>query len=511
MNIAIVHYHLNRGGVTRVIANQLLSLDGELERDEPCRAAILFGGRSQGWPNDVTDRLESIDLQLCPLPSLDYDDRPVDRSDVLAGEIRELLRRLEFAPGETLLHVHNHSLGKNVSLSGAIRRLAEDGFPLLLQIHDFAEDFRPVGYRLLADTLGSDVLATTLYPQADHVHYAVLNRRDQTILQAGGVDSSNLHFLPNPVPDLGPLPDRTAARSKLLDRFGIPAERPFVLYPVRGIRRKNFGEALLWSVLMGAHADFGFTLEPLNPAEQPAYRQWKNLAAELDLPCHFETGGETGLTFEENLSASDLILTTSVAEGFGMVFLESWLAGRPLTGRNLPEVTTDFTEAGIRFDNLYDRFEIPVEWIDLDYFLQAIESTYAKVTKQYGSPPADRSTIERAVEAKVLNGSVDFADLDVPLQQAVIRRAHADVLARQELCQLNPVVERLLSGESELVEHNRRVVQQTYSLRASGNRLKTVYSDVLSSERSASITAPSAGDKILDGFLDLNRLRLIRG
>ena len=37
---------------------------------------------------------------------------------------------------------------------------------------------------------------------------------------------------------------------------------------------------------------------------------------------------------------------TSLAEGFGMVFLESWLAECPLLGRDLPEITRDFVEAG---------------------------------------------------------------------------------------------------------------------------------------------------------------------
>jgi len=48
MNLAIVHYHLNRGGVARVIENQLLALDAVLDPMRPWRAVILHGGRNAG-------------------------------------------------------------------------------------------------------------------------------------------------------------------------------------------------------------------------------------------------------------------------------------------------------------------------------------------------------------------------------------------------------------------------------------------------------------------------------
>ncbi|MCH7988084.1 MAG: hypothetical protein IID46_02915, partial [Planctomycetes bacterium] len=339
MNIAIVHYHLNRGGVTQVVRNHLLALDAVSDPDQRIRTAILFGGRKQGWNNDLPEQLNAISLKLCPIPQLDYDSRPVAEPEALAAEMRSQLHRLEFSPGETVLHVHNHGIGKNASLPGALRILALEGYNLLLQIHDFAEDFRPAHYRLLQDAIGRESLNETLYPQASQIHYAVLNRRDFSILQQAGVDASRLHFLPNPVvPASEEKPDKEHARRKLHDRCNISRDQQYVLYPVRGIRRKNLGEALLWSLLAGNSTVVGITLAPINPAEQARYTGWKNLAAELDLPCRFETGEEQGLGFAENLAAADLILTTSVAEGFGMVFLESWLSDCHLAGRNLPEV-----------------------------------------------------------------------------------------------------------------------------------------------------------------------------
>lgn len=87
MNIAIVHYHLNRSGVTQVVMNQLLPLDRVLGGREVLRAAILFGSRDKGWPADFADKLKSIDVCLVPIPRLDYDTQPITEPHVLADEL----------------------------------------------------------------------------------------------------------------------------------------------------------------------------------------------------------------------------------------------------------------------------------------------------------------------------------------------------------------------------------------------------------------------------------------
>ena len=212
----------------------------------------------------------------------------------LANDVRTTLQEIGFDPRETVLHVHNHSLGKNASLPAALCLLAEDGYALLLQIHDFAEDYRPENYARLAVGLrsqggcGKDGLAGYLYPQASRIHYATLNQRDCDILRQAGVLVERLHRLPNMVEDHGSSEGRGEARRRLAASVGVPSTGGFVLYPVRGIRRKNLAEALLWSALAGEDVHFGFTLPPLNPAERPRYEHWKRLARRFGLRCHFE-------------------------------------------------------------------------------------------------------------------------------------------------------------------------------------------------------------------------------
>jgi len=234
MNIAIFHYHLNRGGVTRVIANHLLALDSLPSTGEPFRAAIIFGGRDAGWPHELADRLQNVELSLHAVEDLDYNTQPVANPVALAKQIRAVLDQLGFHPADTLLHVHNHSLGKNASLPGALKILAANGFAQLRQIHDFAEDFRPGNYRLLCDTFGREQVPAELYPRDENIHYAVLNRRDYAILRDAGVPSQRLHFLPNSLPTPTDLPDRDGRACRHISALA------FVLRigPMEGRRRE---------------------------------------------------------------------------------------------------------------------------------------------------------------------------------------------------------------------------------------------------------------------------------
>src|SRR5208337_2292412 len=219
--LAIVHYHLNRGGVTQVIINQLRALDLALQTERPWRVVLVSSGCRVDWPEQLPDQLGSIRLDMIEIPAMDYDRDPVASPGELARQIREGLRGRGYSADDTILHVHNHSLGKNLSLPGAIRILACDGFRLLLQIHDFAEDYRHEHYARMTAALatmatdGTDDLAAVLYPQAEHIHYATLNRRDWSMLRDAGVPLARLHLLPNPVPELGTLTARADARVRL--------------------------------------------------------------------------------------------------------------------------------------------------------------------------------------------------------------------------------------------------------------------------------------------------------
>lgn len=436
MQLAILHHHLNRGGVTTVIANHLRSLATLPDGEKPERVVVFFDGQRDGWPDDLPPEMS---IALVDEPALGYDEAGADADPIKLADI--LCARFTAAgvlPGDTLLHVHNHSLGKNASLPGALAHLAGDGWRMLLQIHDFAEDNRPENYQHLREATGisdPDELGEILYPQAPGIHYATLTERDAEILRAAGIPDERLHTLPNPVHEFGSMLSPEVAKTKVYPLLGLPPTGRLIVYPVRGIRRKNLGEMLLLAALAPEGTYFAVTLAPKNPIERASFDRWKYLAEELDLPCLFDTGGAYSCDFNETLAAADAILTTSVAEGFGMVFLEAWLVGKPLVGRDLPEITREFKAAGIIFDGLIDSITCPPDWDE------------------------------------------DFGKLKPVDQEGLIDRVAKEPKIAEAVASLNrQLLSAMTTPPTDTIEANAAIVRSVYSAEAIGSRLAKLYS-----------------------------------
>ncbi len=516
MDVAILHHHLNRGGVTQVIVNHLRALSAVAEDRVRFRVAILYGGRREDWPNDLPSQLPGVELSLHVVPELRYDGdlQPKPQPDELAKKLTSTLAAIGFSPDTSVLHVHNHSLGKNVSLPGALATLARAGYPLLLHIHDFAEDFRPENYRCLVEAVGEGNprrLSAALYPQAAHVHYAVLNGRDFQVLRSAGVSPDHLHSLPNPVAGFGKLPSKEEARRKVAKRCERTAKGRYLIYPVRAIRRKNLGEALLWSAVAEPGDHFAVTQPPLNPIEGPSYEFWKKLAADLSLPFLFEAGNVDGLTFQDNMAAADGVLTTSVAEGFGMVFLEAWLASLPLIGRNLPEITADFVQVGVNLDTLYARLEIPLYWVGRSTFCGMMEEVYRKALADFGQPQPSAEQFNRDIQSLICDDLVDFASLSPSLQRQLILQVKEHRNRRERLLELNPKLRTISRADlGELVSSNAAAVRENFSLESAGRRLDRIYRTLSASPKIDRLEPPEEGLNMLQAFLSLPRLQPLR-
>ncbi len=518
MHLAILHYHLNHGGVTQVIANHLRALGQCARSGWPERVAVVYGGRRGGWPEELCNEPLPFSVELIELPSLDYDREPIADPERLAGELHSTLADRGFAADQTVLHCHNHALGKNASLPGALGRLACDGYRVLLQVHDFVEDFRPENYRHLAAALGtidSRRLAELLYPQAAGIHYAVLTSRDRAVLAAAGVADDRLHLVPNPVAEFTDWQSAAAARPAARQTLGIEDGTPLIVYPTRGIRRKNIGEVLLLAALFRRQATLAVTLAPINPVERVSYDRWRDLSDELGLACRFEVGESMGLSYADILAAADMLVTTSVAEGFGMVFLETWLARRLLMGRNLPEITSDFVDQGIQFPGLYDELSIPREWFDEGELRGEWGDAYRLACEAYGAEPQPDRVLARQMDELLAGGCVDFAVLPPRLQATVIRRAWTDADAAAELSaaggdRLAAVASVDRESEHDMIAANARLVRRHWSLEAIGGRLVDVYQSLSASEPTDRLEPLPAGRAILNTFLDIRRLHPIR-
>jgi FMN phosphatase YigB (HAD superfamily) len=378
MKVAIVHYHLGHGGVSEVIASASRAMT------------------ASGVPHVILAGASSIagspDLPMCVVEPLGY---------TQSADPDGLLEQLRSAAGTRLggppeiWHFHNHSLGKNPAVPHLVARLASEGERLLLQIHDLAEDGRPENAANLKN-------CPNLYPVGPCVHYAFLNSRDRDRFITAGLPELNAHLVPNPIEARPVSP--------------APSGAPLLLYPVRGIRRKNLGETLLLAALAPQGTRVAITRAPLNPGAKKNHDAWGRFSNEINLPVEFDVVDRIApeqhaeSTFKSWIASATHLVTTSVSEGFGMVFLESIAHGRPLLGRSLPHLAADY---GVRTGCLYDKLLVPREWVNEAIFSEcrrvAMDGLWAAWNLQ---PPA----IELA------DGPVDFGNLPEILQQRVLRK-----------------------------------------------------------------------------------------
>jgi glycosyltransferase involved in cell wall biosynthesis len=424
MRIAIIHHHLHQGGVTRVIESQLNALP-----DYGNYKLTVHTG--DPMPHLAVNNL-NIDFYCCE--SLRYltDDLSEEQ---IHDTFEKIARYLEQVAGANdILHFHNLNLGKNPLLTLASYNLAKRGLKIINHCHDFAED-RPRNYAFLESIIqgyfGKNINGI-LYPPLNHYHYIVLTSKDHDRLLEYGVQHERINLLPNPVTFLMNKEEKLSQETakKIL---GVDKALKLCLYPVRAIHRKNIGEFILLSVLLQKQASWMITQPPQNPVEIPEYERWKDFCSALQIPVIFEAGKI--IDFHNLLPAVDFCITTSIMEGFGLAFMEPWLAGIPVIGRNINYCTADLKRNGIRFPLLYDRFIV----------------SFRK---------------ER----------IDFKDLDPMQQQQVIQEILLQPGKLTEVIALNPFLRDFLKPvEAEIILHNQQVIREKYSLESYGQQLHGIY------------------------------------
>ena len=479
MKIAVVHYHLQPGGVTRVIENTIQAWE---ENGNDIQAVAISGRPYPGDQLPITRVVEGLDY-ASPEDAID--------PQVLGKRLKESAKDA-LGQSPDLWHIHNHSLGKNPSLTAAAAILAESGERILLHPHDFAEDGRPGNYLSLSEVY------QRAYPTGPNIHYAALNQRDRAFLAQMLQNSpSPVHLLANAVPTVSTF---TTQESKI--QSDLPEN--LFLYPVRAVRRKNLGELAL---LASSHVDchFANSLGPTNSEFVPIFEEWKNFASELKLPLTYGLGQETDVSFTEMVRHAQSILSVSVAEGFGLGFLEPWAFGKGLCGRNLPEITSDFAELGVSLSNLYERLPIPLDCIpSVTELKETIQSALEKFYLNYQQDLPEDGT-ELAFKSMVENDSIDFGRLDESNQQAIIRTVSQSSDLQQGI-QRHAGLEVL---DNDIIDRNRHAVSEKFSLSSYADRTLKIYLELLDTVDTTGCQFAN-GQLLLDQYLSPARLNLLR-
>ncbi|MBN2440072.1 MAG: hypothetical protein JXJ04_01960 [Spirochaetales bacterium] len=426
MNLFIVHYHLHRGGVSRIISSQIDSL-----KNSPLFERInIISGRLP--KNNTLDTTGIIIQELLDYLSFDFTRKDYkEKEEALYRFFKKTVMK------DDIIHAHNSSLGKNPLFTHVLYRLAMEGYAIFYHCHDFAED-RPDNFRFLKQVISGffhEDLNSTLYPDTPRTLFGVLNSFDRTRLLDNNIEEKRIHYLPNPVNTKNSLVWETKEQAfqAVCSHFSLNPAKPLMLYPVRVIQRKNIGEYLLLASLFRDRASWMVTMPPKNPTEITAYVKWKAFAKKIESPVIFEAGDR--MEFNTLMHAAFRVITTSVREGFGMCFLEPWTFGTPVSGRSIPYVLSDFRKDSLQFPNLYDT--LPVTWKG---------------------------------ETK------DFPDFPVKTQMNIIEKILTDRKMKETFL-ISTSIEKIIFAPvaESIIRDNLKIIEENYSFEKYGKKLDTIY------------------------------------
>jgi hypothetical protein len=421
----------------------------------------------------------SFPVNVIHIPELAYTSvfrKPFEPEDVAKAVVRKI--RDHFDGPCDIAHVHNPLLAKNTNFLNILKALQKRGLPLLLQVHDFAEDGR-----------------AQLYFKEDYpadCHYCVVNSRDYRILLKSGLKKQGLHQLFNCVssPQILPKP---------------VTEAPVVVYPIRAIRRKNIGEAMLWSSLLDDEIKLSITLPPNSAPDIASYKSWKVFAAHHRLRVEFDSG--LSKPFETIVCSAHSLLTTSITEGFGFSFLEPWLFDKFVWGRKLPDICIDFESRGVDLDHMYSELMVPIEGFDSEAFNNQWRKTIKGTARIFGLQ-IDPAQIQAAYSAITKGGMIDFGLLGEKFQKQVLQNLLSQRAYMQQLLNVNPLLSNFGSttAHKNIIESNRNAVNDNYHMAQYRENLLKLYTQVVAT----SVRQHIDKKKLLSEFFDLNRFSLLK-
>ena len=442
-DLVVFHYHFLPGGVSSVVQAGVRAL----RQHGAGIGRITLAGAAfpeAGFPGAGAE----LDCQVCP--ELGYLERRDPGPAAVAGAGRALAESLlqRFGSADAVWWVHNHHLGRNPVFTQAILDVARSGRQrLILQIHDFPECGR---YANLARLQRS--LASPPYPVGPSVRYALINRRDLAVLREAGIPEGQLWLLENPL-ELEP-GQGSASPAEVKRALGLPAgPRPLLLYPVRCIRRKNVLEAALLCRLAAEPADLAVTLPGVSAAERSYSRLVQKAFARGWAPGVFGAGlalEARGLSLEDLLRAGDLILCSSVLEGFGYLFLQSLVWGKPLLARDLDVLDGMRDLFAGRPAGFYGEVWAPLARGQRRRLLEAYRAKLRRLAAARVLPAGVTEALAEQLDRVCGGPAVEFSFLPVADQLGLLRAAGRDARLVAELRELNRgplgTLERL-SGE----------------------------------------------------------------
>ncbi len=529
MQLIVFHYHLLPGGVTDVILHSIQAVTAHRSDISSVR---LVCGREENTEIVIAGLDEiGVPVELDILRQLDYTPtaEPAEVALERAGALESILLK-RYATDDALWWVHNFHVGKNPAFTLALCRIAgtvavpgtEAAPRMLLHIHDFPECARYENLAYLTRITGESP-----YPAGPGVRYAVINARDLALMRGTEIPDDYVHLLVNPLP---PSPNAVSARperSTLVSAFAqfaadngqsFDPDGPLLLYPIRTIRRKNVLEMALLARLADS-ANLIVTLPGVSDAERP----YSDLIAEA-----FASGAargvwgigrrehEYGLTYQDMAHGADAIVSSSVQEGFGLLFVNALRWRVPLFARNLSildGVSSIFENYPAHF---YPDVQVPMKSPSISSLRAYLRMRYTERLDELDGflPTTARDRLNHQLETILNAPSIDYAYLPPDLQYPYLRDL-ADPAFASEISTMNQEsIDALMAVQSHNCPDITAEVERIFGFGAFAGR----FDSIVRSYDESGAPPPTASRRrryetaqrtLVEGFADLEHLRLL--
>jgi glycosyltransferase involved in cell wall biosynthesis/CRISPR/Cas system-associated endoribonuclease Cas2 len=431
-----VHYHNRPGGVHTVMERYAAAFD---RCAKPERGVNLICCK-----NDLKTGVGFAGAELLSMPECEYRSF-IDKNAFvhLRNSLqRKLLQAIEqsHVAGPVCVVGHNLTLGKNCALSSAFAEAARaydtalGDIRFFSVIHDFAEEGRTDCMRDIERLRGLGIaMWDDLFPKTGTMVFIVPHQRNYKLLKTSGF---NVALLNNPLSETAfsiNLKNASAPKTSSAPKCFIP-NAPTLFYPSRIIPRKNIFEAILLSnIIIKANLFLG-SPGP-SSAHKKLFARIKTLCNRHALPVVFIKDLRRDDTCFPHAfyGRVDACVSTSIAEGFGYAFYESWINNKAIVGRK----PLDFSPAfGLKMPFLYERLPIPVTWASVDalarkYYDRSVQFSYV-------SPQKSFPKFKREFEAVFIkDGTMDFSCLDEQTQLNILHKllgSPSMVMEWEKLC-----------------------------------------------------------------------------
>ena len=507
MKLAIFHYHLNPGGVTDVIVFSVRLLLSRLSHIQEIRLVTGCRDGTETVLNRIRDGFECDrrdKIRLDILDEIGY------AESGFSSDPEKLAESLEARyDKDTIFWVHNYHIGKNPALTMALMKVVAKGKrDVLLQIHDFPECGRSENLERIETLLDAPP-----YPSGARVRYAVINERDLNILLEAGLEKS-VYLLPNPVliprlESINSVETRNALEELSSKNYpGYISGAPILLYPVRAIRRKNILESALFARILYRPANLIVTLAGVSTREKPYSDLIKKAYEEGIIPGAWYPGasGDPRLSYSRLISSCDAIISTSVQEGFGYLFINSLLWRKPLLARYLDILDGMLGLFGDYPRRLWTDFRIPAT----GELVERTKTAYLEKIEQMKSsiPEKALKSVITAVSKLAAGGGIDVSYLSVEDQLATLRLARKD---REWLKKTRSLNQELLESAERTLRAKPPKMNKAVESYFGDNRYVKSFIEIVRSfgDKRKSSSPEKIGESVKRAFGRIDYLRLL--